>query len=251
MPPHEPSQSGRDAASQSPTRPKNRLLAALPAAEYEKLRPALEPVELRLRDMLQEADRPIDHVYFPDHGVLSTLNFTQEGHAVEVGTVGPEGFGGLPVLFGTESMPSTVFVQVPGAGSRMAAAAFRRALRDSEPFFALLLRYVQAFLHQVAQSSACNRLHSVEKRCARWLLMTQDRVDGEPMFPLTQEFLAQMLGVRRPTVSITAGMLQQAGLIRYARGRMRVLNRESLEAASCECYGSIRREYERVIGSNG
>jgi CRP-like cAMP-binding protein len=113
------------------------------------------------------------------------------------------------------------------------------------------MRYAQAFLNQVAQSSACNRLHTVEERCARWLLLTQDRLDGEPAFLLTQEFLAQMLGVRRPTVSVAAGMLQQAGIIEYVRGRMRILDRERLEAASCECYGIIRREYDRLVGSDG
>jgi CRP-like cAMP-binding protein len=133
----------------------------------------------------------------------------------------------------------------------MTAAAFRRALKDSPPFFALLMRYAQAFLNQIAQNSTCNRLHPVDERCARWLLQTQDRMDGETSFPLTQEFLAQMLGVRRPTVSIAAGMLQQAGLIQYVRGRMRVLDRERLEAASCECYGIIRREYERLVGASG
>jgi CRP-like cAMP-binding protein len=182
---------------------------------------------------------------------MSMLNFIDDGRAIEVGTIGPEGFVGLPVLFGAESAPSTTLVQVPGEGSRMTAAAFRSALGECPGFFALLMRYAQAFLNQVAQSATCNRLHSVEERCARWLLQTQDRVNGDTDFPLTQEFLAQMLGVRRPTVSIAAGMLQQAGLIRYVRGQMRILDRERLEAASCECYGIIRRGYERLVGAAG
>jgi CRP-like cAMP-binding protein len=133
----------------------------------------------------------------------------------------------------------------------MTAAAFRRALKESQAFFGLLMQYAQAFMNQIAQNATCNRLHTVEERCARWLLMTQDRVNGDAGFPLTQEFLAQMLGVRRPTVSIAAGMLQQAGMIQYVRGSMRILDRERLEGASCECYGVIRREYDRLVGPAG
>jgi CRP-like cAMP-binding protein len=249
--PDEPME-GRDAAVRTAQRPpKNRLLAGLRPAEYEKLRPDLEPVELSLRMVLHEVDRPVEHVYFAERGVLSMLNHAEDGRAIEVGTIGPEGFVGLPALYDAVSTPSTALVQVPGNGFRLAVAPFRRALRESPPFFALLMRYAQAFLNQVAQSAACNRLHSVEERCARWLLQTQDRVDGDAGFPLTQEFLAQMLGVRRPTVSIAAGMLQQAGIIEYMRGRIRILDRERLEAASCECYGVIRREYDRLVGGDG
>jgi CRP-like cAMP-binding protein len=179
------------------------------------------------------------------------LNLSEDGRSVEVGTIGPEGFVGLPVLFAAESSPSRVVVQIEGHGTRMTTAAFSRRIAESPTLFRLLMRHAQAFLNQVAQSAACNRLHTVEERCARWLLQTQDRIDGEASFLLTQEFLAQMLGVRRPTVSIAAGMLQQAGLIEYARGRMRILDRERLEAASCECYDIIRREYERLVGGDG
>jgi CRP-like cAMP-binding protein len=249
--PDNPDQRIREFPGTTRQRPRNQILAALPREEYASLEPHLEPVELALRAVLHGSDEPVQHVYFPDRGVVSMLNYGEDGRGIEVGTIGPEGFAGLAALYGADSTPSLVIVQIAGNGRRIAVDPFRRALRNCPRFFALLMRYAQAFLNQVAQSAACNRLHTVEERCARWLLLTQDRLDGAAEFLLTQDFLAQMLGVRRPTVSVAAGMLQQAGIIEYVRGRMRVLDRERLEAASCECYGIIRREYDRLVGGDG
>jgi CRP-like cAMP-binding protein len=173
-----------------------------------------------------------------------------DGMSIEIATVGPEGMVGIPIFLGAEQMASKAFIQVPGEGARMTADAFRSMIGRCPALNQLLLRYTLALMNQMAQNAACNRTHPVGERCARWLLMTQDRVHG-PEFPLTQEFMAQMLGVRRPSVSVAAGMLAKAGLISYVRGRMRVLDRPGLEAASCECYGVIRGEFERLAGRKG
>lgn len=228
----------------------NRILAALPPEEAEVLRPHLEEVPLAYRQELHHPGGRIEHVYFCHIGVVSLLSLMKDGVAVEIATVGPEGMVGMPVFLGDERMPTKAFAQVPGQGARMEADAFRRVIGRCPTLNRLLLRYALALMGQIAQNSACNRTHSVEERCARWLLLTQDRVHS-PSFPLTQEFLAQMLGVRRPTVSIAAGMLSKAGLISYLRGHITVLDRPGLEAASCECYRVIADEFERLVGSKG
>lgn len=228
----------------------NRVLAALPQEELEILRPDLEPVPLRLKQSLYAANRPIECVYFVHRGVVSMVTQMKDGAAVEIATIGPEGAAGLPLFLRATTMASEAFVQVPGEAAQIEAGAFRRALERCPQLHRLLLRYALALVGLIAQSSACNRVHAVEERCARWLLMTHDRVH-EASFPLTQEFLAQMLGVRRPTVSIAAGMLQRAGLIHYVRGVITVLDRPGLEAASCECYRVVRDEFERLLGSDG
>jgi CRP-like cAMP-binding protein len=228
----------------------NRILAALPPQETDALRPLLEAVQLTFRQDLYETNRPVEHVYFPHRGVVSMVNPISDGSVVEVATVGPEGMVGIPVFLGAERMASKAFVQIPGEGARIEADAFREVIGRSPALNRLLLRYTLALMNQMAQNAACNRTHAVEERCARWLLMTQDRV-GEATFPLTQEFLAEMLGVRRPTVSIAAGMLARAGLISYVRGQMTILDRPGLEAASCECYRVIAGEFERLVGDKG
>jgi CRP-like cAMP-binding protein len=228
----------------------NRILGALPPKEMDALRPLLETVRLACRQDLYEAGQPIDHVYFPHRGVISMVTVMPDGSAVEIATVGPEGMVGVPVFLGAEQMASKAFAQVPGEAARIEADAFRRAIAHSPALHRILLRYTLALMNQMAQNAACNRTHGVEERCARWLLMTQDRVHGDT-FPLTQEFLAQMLGVRRPTVSIAAGMLAKAGLVSYVRGQMVILDREGLEAASCDCYRIIAREFERLTGGIG
>jgi CRP-like cAMP-binding protein len=225
----------------------NRLLRALPPAELERLRPMLETVRLEPRQDLYDANRPISHLWFPHFGVASMLNEVPEGRPVEIATVGNEGFVGIPLLLGAESMPTRCIVQIPGAASRMNAASFREAQGANPGFRSLLLRYTMALLNQVAQSASCNRVHPIEERCARWLLMTHDRVNGDERFPLTQEFLAQMLGVRRAGVSAAQAMLQKAGLIRYTRGAISVLDRAGLEAASCACYRIIRGDHDRLL----
>jgi CRP-like cAMP-binding protein len=239
---------GRALDAPAPERPSaNRLLAALPRAEYLRLLPYLEPVSLAYRQSLYDAHTPIPYVWFIEQGVVSLGRITQEGTLVEISVIGTEGMVGLPLLLGIESVPSQALVQIPGAGLRMPATVFRREVRAGSPLHDLLHRYTQTLVNQMAQGMVCDRLHSTAQRCARWLLMTHDRVDSD-RFPLTQAFLAQMLGVRRASVGTVAGRLQKAGLIRYSRGVITILDRPGLEAAACECYRIIEAEYDRLLG---
>ncbi|MGY3449274.1 Crp/Fnr family transcriptional regulator [Bradyrhizobium sp. USDA 4353] len=224
----------------------NRLLARVPAEEFAFLRPHLQKTHLNYMQVLSEPDEPITQIYFPINGVLSMVNEPDDGDIVEFATVGNEGMAGVPILLGSPTMPSRVLVQVPGSGLRMGAAELLTELKRMPVFHVRLMRYVMALLNQVAQSASCNRLHPVQERCARWLLQTHDRVEGES-FMLTQEFLSQMLGVHRPTVTIAARMLQQAGLIRYHRGQVEVLDRDGLQAAACPCYRLIDDQYRRLL----
>src|SRR5215213_7744894 len=199
--------------------PLNHLLAALPSDELAALQPDLEQVSLPFKQSLYEPERRIEHVYFPHRGVVSLVTEFENGSPIEVGTVGPEGMVGVPIFLEDEVMASRAFVQVPGEAARMQTEAFRRALARSPRLHRLISRYTLALLNLLAQNSACNRTHSVEERLARWLLLTEDRVH-EPTFPMTQEFMSQMLGVSRPTVSLAASILHKAGLITYVRGRI-------------------------------
>jgi CRP-like cAMP-binding protein len=225
---------------------RNKLLAALPRKVLQANGELLEPLELQLEQTLHEPGQKIDYVYFPVRGVISMVNEPNPGEIVEFATIGPEGMAGFPVLLGSSSMPSRSLVQIPGEGFRMRVAALRQMLDESPETNDLMLRYTMALVTQIAQITSCNRLHAVQQRCARWLLQTHDRVDSDS-FPLKQEFLAQMLGVHRPSVSVAAGMLQKEGLIEYSRGRITVLDRKGLERASCSCYGFITKEYDRLI----
>ena len=225
----------------------NRVLNTLSSRTLKKIGRQLEPVDLPLRKVLHDTDEPVDYVYFPTDGIVSMVNEPVPGEVVEIATVGNEGAVGLPVLLGANSMPSRSIVQVAGKGMRWRTAAFRKFVDSDDKFRDLLLRYTLALVNQIAQSASCNRLHEVHQRCARWLLQTQDRMASDT-FALTHEFLAQMLGVHRPTVSVAAGMLQQNGLIDYSRGKITVLDRKALEKASCPCYRLISREYERLLG---
>jgi CRP-like cAMP-binding protein len=225
----------------------NRLLRALPREEYARLLPQLIPVRLGLKQVLVEPDVRIRDVYFPREGVSSVVADEQEGGAVEVGTIGPDGFIGLPVLHGAESMPYRVFIQIEGHGWRLSADAFRQLIDERAAVRHLFLRYAQYFTDQVSQSVACNRLHTLDERCARWLLMTHDRVDGD-RFELTHEFLSLMLGVRRAGVTVAMGVLQAAKIIQYTRGRVTVLDRPRLEEASCGCYHITRTQFDRLVG---
>jgi CRP-like cAMP-binding protein len=198
-----------------------------------------------LREQLYEADQPIDHVYFPLNCVVSEVTLVADHGPIEIGTTGYEGMVGLPVFLGVSTSATRSFCQVPGQAVRLDLAALHR-LSDSDGVLrGSLLRYTQAVMVELAQNVACNRLHSTEERCARWLLQTHDRVGGD-VFPMTQDFLAQMLGVRRATVSLSARLLQEAGLIRYTRGRITVLDREGLHAAACTCYDTVRREFDKL-----
>ena len=230
------------------TRPgRNALLAALPPGERKLLEPRLEPVELTFKLSLEEPGRPIAHVWFPHSGVASMVAEMADSSMVEVATIGREGFVGLPLILDARATTNRTFVQIPGNADRIPAAAFKALLPRLPALHRLMLRYALTVVTQVAQGSACNRLHPVEARCARWLLMTHDRVDGDT-FILTHEFLATMLGVTRPSVSIAAGMLAKAGLIRYMRGIVEILDRPGLEEASCECYRIIAGEFRRLVG---
>jgi CRP-like cAMP-binding protein len=225
----------------------NRLLHALPAAEYLRLLPHLEPVQLSLKQVLWEPDAQIDSVYFPRTAVLSLLTPLANRIYVEAATVGCEGMAGTPVVLGVRDTSLQAIAQVPGTAARVDAECFSEWLRAEDGrLFPLLLRYIQALQEQTAQSVACNRRHEVNARCARWILMTHDRA-GLPEFPLTHMLLAVMLGVRRASVTEAVGVLGQAGLIRSTRGVVAVIDRAGLEAASCECYGVVRRRYDRLL----
>jgi CRP-like cAMP-binding protein len=230
--------------------PRNRILLALSPTELAMVLPDLERVSLELRDVLYDVDVPIEHVYFPETCVVSVMGVMADGTSVETATVGYEGMLGLPIFHGTDRTSSQSFCQIPGDAIRMTSPAFRRAVERSKELSAILHRYSQALFTLVAQSSACNRVHSIEQRCARWLLHTHDRVDGIDDIPLTQEFLAQMLGVRRASVSDAMSGLQAEGWVRYSMGRVRVTDRQGLERGACECYAIIRREFDRLLNGS-
>ena len=225
----------------------NRLLRALPLEEYARLVPQLTPVRLGFKQVLIEPDAPIRDVYFPREGVASIIAVEQEGDPIEVGTIGPDGFIGIPVLHSAESMPYRVFVQIAGHGWRLSADVFRQVIDERAAVRHHLLRYAQYFTDQVSQSVACNQLHTLDERCARWLLMTHDRVEGDS-FELTHEFLSLMLGVRRAGVTVAMGVLQAATVIQYTRGRITVLDRPRLEEVSCGCYHITRTQLQRLLG---
>ena len=225
----------------------NRLLSLLSNDDYERLRPHLSPVMFDYKKSLYEASRPIDRMYFPVDGVASLVITTADGRSAEVGTIGSEGLVGLPVCLGDRVAPSSVYVQVPGTALGMDARIFRAELERSPAMNLVMLRYAHAFFNQVAQSAACAHLHKVEQRCCRWLLMTRDRMPSGD-FLLTHEFLGMMLGVRRTTVTDVMGSLQKAGLIRYRRGHVTILDHEALQQRTCECYDISRLEFDRMLG---
>ncbi len=225
----------------------NRLLGLLPPRDYKRLRPHLQRIPLEYRQSLYRANKPIGFVYFIETGVGSLVNTMRNGEAAEVGTIGNEGVVGLPVVLGDDRAPTAVYVQVPGTGLRMKATLFKKELARSASMQTMMLRYGHAFFNQVAQSAACNHFHTLQQRCCRWLLMTHDRMQSDE-FLLTQEFLAMMLGVQRTGVTAAAGSLQRAGLIRYKRGNVTIIDRRGLMQRSCECYGVSKREFDRLLG---
>jgi CRP-like cAMP-binding protein len=226
----------------------NRLLSALPEEDYERLKGQLQPHSVQQKQALAEAGQRIDQVHFPVDAVVSILTRMDEGPSVEIATIGNEGVVGLTVAWGGAVMnPREVTtVQVPGEVVSMESATFRAELERQGALASLLERYTRAFFSQVSQQVACNGLHSIEQRCARWLLLTHDRV-GTDEFPMTHEFLSQMLGVRRASVTVTAGILQKAGFVEFSRGRVAVVDRAGLESAACECYGVTREVYDRLL----
>ncbi|MBK5188739.1 MAG: Crp/Fnr family transcriptional regulator [Gemmatimonadaceae bacterium] len=222
----------------------NFLLASLTERDLALISPLLESVHLTLRDVLYEPRAEIEHIYFPTTGCVSMIHATEDG-SVEVGTIGLEGLVGVPVLLRSTSEPTLALVQVEGEAFRISAEEFTEVVASSDSMERIFLRYALALFNQVAQSVACNRLHSLEQRCARWLLITHDRVEGDD-FKLTQEFLSYMLGVHRPAVTLAAGLLQDAGCIRYSRGNITILDRAGLEDASCVCYQATRDDYAEL-----
>jgi CRP-like cAMP-binding protein len=223
----------------------NRILALLPPRDAKRLAPRLEPLSLPVRKQLYEPNQRIRHVYFLDRGVASVTIVLQEEQEVEIATVGNEGMIGVPVFLGVGSSTGKAFIQIAGEGSRMSASALRAEIARGGALHRLLERYTHGLFAQVAHSAGCNRLHRLEQRCSRWLLMTHDRVASDE-FPLTQDFLARMLGVRRATVTEAVGSLQRAGLIHYRRRQVAIIDRAGLEAASCNCYAAIRQEFDRL-----
>lgn len=226
---------------------RNRLLAMLPADEAAHLRSRLQPVELEIRKILQVPEEPIKAIYFPEAGYCSRLAPMDDGDSAELGLIGNEGMVGMSSLLGADHDSFEIMVQVSGTALRMEMGAFHEELERLPAFRSVLLRFALAHFEQVARTGACNGRHNIDQRLGRWLLMAHDRV-GEDSFPMTHEFLSMMLGVRRAGITVAAGALQKAGLIRYERGWIAILDRPGLEAATCECYGMVRRAEERLFG---
>jgi CRP-like cAMP-binding protein len=224
----------------------NWLLAALPEASYRRIVEQSETVDLDYRQVMFEADQPIDYAHFPQAGCLSMVTVMDDGNAVEVGTIGHEGMSGISLVNSIESVPTRCIVQVEGSAKRIPRKAFLAELRSNADLVDVMRRYSQVWIDQIGRYGSCNAVHSIDERCARWLVMTHDRIDSD-VLPLTQDFLAIMLGVRRPSVTLAASALQQAGLIEYTRGRITVVDRTGLEAAACECYRAGQATYERLL----
>src|SRR6516165_404161 len=219
--------------------PRNRLLLALPSAELTRLMPALERVSCKREQVLIDVDSPLDHVFCPDSGVISAVAVYADGRIIEMATIGREGCTGMQAAIGAESSFYRLLVQIPGGAAKMASPAFMRAISSVPSFRALIYAYLQAFLEQVLVSVACNGAHSLKQRLARWLLMMRDRSDDDAL-QITQNLLAEMLGVHRPTVTNAARELERAGLIARGRQQVTILDRQGLVAESCECYQLVR-----------
>jgi CRP-like cAMP-binding protein len=233
-------------ASDEDVRAKNKLLARLPPDELARITPLLTTIPFDKRAVLLRPNQPIQRVVFPNGGVASVTMNMQDGRMVEIATVGREGLVGLEAFFGEAIMPTETMVQVPDCDAEsMTADAFVREMNRPGPFQAGVLRYWQGFQTLIMQSTACMALHPVQERCCRWLLMAHDRV-GKDEFDLSHEFLAMMLGVTRPTVTVIAGILQKAGLIQYRHGHLTIIDRASLEDGSCECYATVKAQFDRL-----
>lgn len=224
----------------------NRLLAALPADEWARWLPALEPVDMPLGAVLYESGMPMGHVYFPTSSIVSLLYVMEDGASAEIAVVGNEGIVGISLFMGGETTPSRSVVQSAGAGFRMRGQLLKDEFNRSGPVLHLLLRYTQALITQMAQTAVCNRHHSLDQQLCRWLLLSLDRLRS-PELVMTQELIANMLGVRREGVTEAASNLQRTGLIRYRRGHITVLDRDGLERRTCECYSVVKKEYDRLL----
>jgi CRP-like cAMP-binding protein len=219
--------------------PRNRLLLALPSRHLKQLLPELEQIRLRREQVLVDADSALGHVSFPDSGVVSVMAVYSDGGTIEMATIGREGCTGVQAVFGAKASSARFYVQIPGSAARMSRATFIRAMASMPPFRSLMYAYVHAFLEQVMVSVACNGAHGLEQRLARWLLMMRDRSDEDDL-PITQNLLAEMLGVQRPTITNAARELERAGLIERGRQQVTILDRQGLMRASCECYQLVR-----------
>jgi CRP-like cAMP-binding protein len=230
----------------SPNPRDNQLLAALPEAEWQRWKPHLEPVTLTLGHVLYESGDTLGYVYFPTTAIVSLLYVMEDGASAEIAVVGMEGVVGVSLFMGGLSTPSRAVVQSAGQGFRLRALVMKDEFDRAGPVLHLLLRYTQALITQMSQTAVCNRHHSVDQQLCRWLLLSLDRLRGNELV-MTQELIANMLGVRREGVTEGALKLQKAGLIRYARGRISVLDRAGLEQATCECYAVVKKEYDRLL----
>ena len=230
----------------TPDRYGNHLLSALPDAEWARWQPQLEVVQLKLGQVLYESGRTLSHVYFPSTAIVSLLYVMENGASAEIAVVGNEGVVGISLFMGGGSTPSRAVVQSAGTGVRLSAHAIKDEFNRSGPVMHLLLRYTQALITQMAQTAVCNRHHTLDQQLCRWLLLSLDRLQGSDLV-MTQELIANMLGVRREGVTEAALKLQKIGLIRYSRGHISVLDRAGLEGRTCECYAVVKVEYDRLL----
>jgi CRP-like cAMP-binding protein len=224
----------------------NHLLAALPPSEFDRLSPHLELVELQLGEVLCESGSYLRHVYFPTTSIVSLPYVLEDGASAEIAVVGNEGILGISLFMGGETTPNRAVVQSAGHGYRLQAQLLKNEFNRAGPMLHLLLRYTQALITQMSQTAVCNRHHSVDQQLCRWLLLSLDRLPGNKL-AMTQELIANMLGVRRTGVTEAAGKLQNAGLIHYRRGHITVIDRPGLEARACECYAVVKKEFDRLL----
>jgi len=224
----------------------NHLLASLPTQEWLRWRPRLELIDLKLGQVLYESGAKMQYVYFPIDAIVSLLFVLENGSSAEIAVVGNEGIVGISLFMGGETTPSRAVVQSSGRCVRLSAQTLKSEFKESLPVMHLLLRYTQALMTQMTQTAVCNRHHTLDQQLCRWLLLSMDRLTGSQLI-MTQELIANMLGVRREGVTEAAGRLQKAGLISYARGKIEVIDRAGLEARSCECYAVVKREYDRLL----
>jgi CRP-like cAMP-binding protein len=226
----------------------NHLLCTLSPEELKRLLPHLEPIDFSLSEVIYESGERPDYVYFPTTAIVSLLYTTQDGATVEMGLAGNDGMIGVAIFLGGDTTPSRAVVQIAGSALRISAQLLLEEFSRGGLFQRLLLRYTQALITQISQTAVCNRLHPMEQRLCRRLLSSHDRVNSDEL-PMTQEFISNILGGRRESVTVAARRLQDAGLIQYARGRIRILNRSGLEAITCECYQTVKNEFDRLLGA--
>lgn len=237
----------RAGKSKDPIGIQNHLLAALPGEDYQRLLPQLEPMAFELGKVVYQNAQQLEYLYFPTNSMVSLLYTMADGMTAEVGLTGNEGVVGIALFLGGDTTPNQAVVQIGGTAVRLAAGTALEEFKRGGAFQQVLLRYTQALITQISQTAICNRLHPVEQRFCRWLLLSHDRVKSDQL-EMTQELIASMLGGRRESVTVAAGRLQDAGLIRYTRGHITILDRKGLEATVCECYEVVKAEYRRLLG---